>query len=227
MERNVLQERVARLVGLENLGGVFRDGHAIYLRARAFAIKAHLGQMHGDNFYTCHLEEVENVLIRFDCCSFRMRAAARLHDTVEKSDVTMSDINREFSGFVASLVDAVTSAPGKTREQRNAATYLSVKKRGGMAIVLKLADRIANVEETIRVGDAGRSMWEEEYSEFRNALYVSGNADAMWAHLDTLNEIGAEALNRRNLTSLANSLSSSNSSPAPQVTTSASHALPE
>jgi (p)ppGpp synthase/HD superfamily hydrolase len=221
MERDVLQKRIARLTTLENVGGVFRDGHALYLRARAFAIKAHLGRMHGDSFYTCHLEQVENVLIRFDYCSFRIRAAAWLHDTVEKSQVTMSDINREFSGFVAFTVDAVTSAPGKTREERNSATYARIKERGGMAIVLKLADRIANVEEAIQAAilknDNKLSIYEEEYSEFRDTLYESTNADAMWAHTDILDEIGNQTLNRRNMAAFANSVSSSNPTPMPQV----------
>jgi (p)ppGpp synthase/HD superfamily hydrolase len=226
MERNVLQERIARLTTLENLGGVFRDGRAIYERARAFAIKAHLGQMQRDKFYTCHLEEVENVLIRFDSCSFRMRAAAWLHDTVEKSDITMKDINREFPGFVALLVETVTSAPGKTREERNSATYLRVKKRGGLAIVLKLADRIANVEEAIQAAiltnDSKLLIHEDEYSEFRDALYESKNADAMWAHMDIVDEIGNQTITRLKLATLANSVSSPTASSILEVAASVS-----
>jgi hypothetical protein len=180
--------------------------------------KAHLSQMQGERFYTCHLEEVENVLIRFDHCSFRMRAAAWLHDTVEKSDVTMSDINREFSGLVASAVDAVTS-----REQRNSAMYLRIKTHGVMAIVLKLADRIAHVEENsaaILKDDGKLSIYETEHSEFRDALYESGDADAMWAHLNTLIEVRTEALNRRNLVAFANGLSSSSNPTKLDVTSS-------
>jgi (p)ppGpp synthase/HD superfamily hydrolase len=223
MERDVLQKRIARLTTLENVGGVFRDGHALYLRARAFAIKAHLGQMHGDSFYTCHLEQVENVLIGFDYCSFRIRAAAWLHDTVEKSHVTMSDINREFSGLVASTVDAVTTAPGKTREERNSATYVRIKERGRNALVLKLADRIANVEETILAGGDRLCTYEKEHSEFRDALYESGNADPMWAHLDALIEVRTEAMHRQNLTAFANGVSSSNKSSKLHIESSVSH----
>jgi (p)ppGpp synthase/HD superfamily hydrolase len=223
MERDVLQSRIGRLITLENVGGVFRDGLAAYKRARAFAIKAHLGQMHGDSFYTCHLEEVENVLIRFDYCSFRMRAAAWLHDTVEESRVTMSDINREFSGFVASTVDAVSSAPGKTREERNSATYARIKERGRNAVVLKLADRIANVEEGILTQHDRLSTYEEAHSEFRDALYEFGNADAMWAHLDTLIEVRTEAMNRQSLTAFANGVSSSNKPLKLDIESSVSH----
>jgi (p)ppGpp synthase/HD superfamily hydrolase len=221
MERNILQERIARLTTLENLGGVFRDGSAIYERARAFAIKAHMGQMQRDKFYTCHLEEVENVLIRFDSCSFRMRAAAWLHKTVEKSDVTMKDIKREFPGFVASLVDAVTSVPGQSHEQQNSAMYLRIKECGGMAIVLKLADRIANVEEAIQSAisrnESKLPIHEDGYSEFRDALYESKNADAMWAHMDTLDEIANQTMTRLKLTALLSSISSPNVSSMPQL----------
>ncbi len=186
-----------------------------------------MSQMQGERFYTCHLEEVENVLIRFDYCSFRMRAAAWLHDTVEKSDVTMKDINREFPGFIASLVDAVTSVQGQSREQRNSATYLRLKERGGMAIVLKLADRTANVEEailaTISTNESKLPIHEDEYSEFRDALYESKNADAMWAHMDTLEEIGNQTMTRLKLTALSNNISSSNISSMPQLPESISH----
>jgi hypothetical protein len=171
-----------------------------------------MGQMQGDKFYTCHLEKVENVLIRFYSCSFRMRAAAWLHDTVEKSDINMKDINREFPGLVASLVEAVTSAAGTTREQRNSATYTRVKERGRNAVILKLADRIANVEEAIqaaiRTNDSKPPIYEDEYSQFRDALYESKDADAMWAHMDILDEIGNQTMTRLKLTALANSVSS-------------------
>jgi (p)ppGpp synthase/HD superfamily hydrolase len=223
MERDVLQKRIARLTSLENVGAVFRDGHAIYLRAKAFAIRTHMSQIYRDKFYTCHLEHVENVLIRFDCCSFRMRAAAWLHGTVGKSGVTMNDINREFPGFVASMVDAVTSAHGKTREERNPATYSKIKERGGMAIVLKVADRIANVEEAISSNDIALSMYEQEYSEFRDALHEPGTAEAMWEHLDVLDEIGRQIVNQGNITALADSVSVPKASPMLQSKTIVGH----
>jgi guanosine-3',5'-bis(diphosphate) 3'-pyrophosphohydrolase len=230
MERDELQKRIARVTTLKNVGGVFRDGLGVYERAKAFATKAHSGQMHGEKPFTYHLEQVENVLIRFDYCSFRMRAAAWLHDTVEKSDVTMSDIQREFSGFVASTVDAVTSAPGERREQRNSAMYLRLKAHGVMAIVLKLADRIAHVEEhsaAILKDESKLSIYETEHSDFRDALYESGNAEAMWAHLDTLIEDRAEGMNRQNLAAFANGVSSSNNPTKLDVTSSARHSSRE
>jgi (p)ppGpp synthase/HD superfamily hydrolase len=139
-----------------------------------------------------------------------MRAAAWLHGTVDKSGVTMNDITREFPGFIASMVDAVTSAQGKTREERNSATFSRIKERGGMAIVLKLADRIANVEEAISSNDISLSMYGEEYSEFRDALHEPGMADAMWEHLDALDEIGRQMVNQRNITALAKSVQERN-----------------
>jgi guanosine-3',5'-bis(diphosphate) 3'-pyrophosphohydrolase len=225
MERDELQKRIARLTTLENVGCVFRDGLAVYERAKAFATKAQSGQMYGEKPFTYHLEQVENVLIRFDYCSFRIRAAAWLYETVETPDLTMSDISREFPGFIASTVDALASAPGRNREERNAAMYLRIKTHGVMAIVLKLADRIAHVEENsaaILNDHSKLSIYETEHSDFRDALYKSGDADAMWAHLDTLIEVRTEALNRRNLAAFANGLSSSNNPTKLDVTSSLS-----
>ena len=196
MERDLLEQRITRLIRLPNTGGVFRDGLLIYERAKAFATNVHAGQMYGARPFTYHLEQVENVLIRFDYCSFGMRAAAWLHDTIAECNVTAEDIRREFPGFVGVIVSSMTCP--------------SSKERAANAVVLNLADRIADVEEAILTGDNRLSMSEKESSEFRDALYESGHADAMWAHLDTLNEFGAETLNRRSLTAFANGVSSSN-----------------
>jgi hypothetical protein len=88
---------------------------------------------------------------------------------------------------------------------------------------LKLADRIANVEETILAGGDRLCAYEEEHSEFRDALYESGNADAMWAHLDTLIEVRTEAMNRQNLTAFANGVSSCNKPSKLNIESSVSH----
>jgi guanosine-3',5'-bis(diphosphate) 3'-pyrophosphohydrolase len=196
MERDLLQQRITRLINLPNTGGVFRDGLAMYERAKALATNAHAGQMYGARPFTYHLEQVESVLIRFDYCSFGMRAAAWLHDTIAKCNVTAEDIHREFPGFVGVIVSSTTCPRSK--------------ERAANAVVLNLADRIANVEDAILTGDNRLCMSEEESSEFRDALYESGHADAMWAHLDTLNEFGAETLNRRSLAAFANGVSSCN-----------------
>jgi hypothetical protein len=196
MERDLLEQRITRLIRLPNTGRVFRDGLVIYERAKAFATNVHAGQMYGARPLTYHLEQVENVLIRFDYCSFGMRAAAWLHDTIAECNVTAEHIRREFPGFVGVLVSSMTCP--------------SSKERAANAVVLNLADRIADVEEAILTGDNRLSMSEKESSELRDALYESGHADAIWAHLDTLNEFAAETLNRRSLTAFANGVSSSN-----------------
>jgi guanosine-3',5'-bis(diphosphate) 3'-pyrophosphohydrolase len=195
MERDLLEQRITRLISLPNAGGVFRDGLAMYERAKAFATNVHAGQTYGARPFTYHLEQVENVLIRFDYCSFGMRAAAWLHDTVAECNATAEDIHREFPGVVGVIVSSMTCRRSK--------------ELGPNTVVLNLADRIANVEEGILTGDHRLCTSEEESSEFRDALYESGHADAMWAHLDTLNEFGAEALKQRSLTAFANGVSSS------------------
>ena len=64
---------------------------------------------------------------------------------------------------------------------RAALTYPKIRASAD-AVRLKLADRIANVENGGKLVD----MYRREYEDFRRALYTPGQADPMWAHLDEL-----------------------------------------
>lgn len=52
---------------------------------------------------------------------------------------------------------------------------------------LELADRIANVEHGIRMGNEKKTkMYKEEFAEFRNELFVEGQCEKMWEYLTKL-----------------------------------------
>lgn len=80
-------------------------------RAREFAFAAHNAIDHRrkytDEPYTNHLERVAE-LVASVVDDPAMIAAAYLHDTVEDTEVTIEDIEREFGGDVATLVDGLT-----------------------------------------------------------------------------------------------------------------------
>lgn len=170
-------------------------------QAQSFATQKHVldnHQLYGNLLpYTHHPAAVVEVLRRFGFTDEVIVTAAWLHDIVEDTrdkpnEVRVRDIEELFGEEVAELVRAVTSDEGPNRKVRNALTYPRIFAAGERAIVLKLADRIANIE----YGGRAREMYKKEYPEFRRALFDAnavGNSPKyqlgqyqMWEHLDDL-----------------------------------------
>ena len=160
-------------------------------RARSLALEAHRRQCYGSRPYSYHLEAVAEVLERFgasldDDWSAPILAASWLHDAVEDTGLEVERIRREVGDVVAELVWRVTDEPGESRRERKAATYGKIA-GDERAVVLKLADRIANVEESSTTNPGLFRMYEREHAAFEAALRpvcASKMAAAMWAHLD-------------------------------------------
>lgn len=154
--------------------------------ARYYASVKHAGQTYsGDLPYTHHLAAVEAVLRRFGGPGVddgEMLAAAWLHDVVEDTGTKLKQIEELFGAEVARLVGAVTNEPGENRKVRHALTYPKIREAGPKAVVLKLADRIANVE----AGGSMVKMYRKEYESFKRNLYTIGQSSAMWLHLDLI-----------------------------------------
>lgn len=154
--------------------------------ARSFAIKAHGDQKYGDEPYSVHLEDVLRVLDGKMIFDEAIRAAGYLHDVVEDTEVTLEALESVFPREVTSLVSAVTSEPGKNRKERNAATYPKIR-ANHKAVILKLADRVANVRRSLRSGSSTLSMYKKEYQGFRDALYYASLETApFWEELDSI-----------------------------------------
>lgn len=124
-----------------------------YLEARQVAIVAHGDQRYDGIFpYVKHLDDVVAVLDRFDF-SGDFIVAGYLHDAIEDGNLSY---NKE------------KTLP-KTASNRN-------------AVILKLADRIANIEHGGKI-----DMYRKEYPEFRQALYNDHHiAKCLWNRLDEL-----------------------------------------
>lgn len=165
----------------------YDGGMDLLLSAKAYATLHHVirkGQLYGVVAYTHHLDQAERVLLRFGERRPVMRAAIWLHDLVEDTDVKLRDIEENFGDDVAALVGAVTSEPGPDRRTRNALTYPKIRHAGPDAVRLKLADRIANVEN----GGGSLSMYVREHPDFRHALFSPADSlnPPMWDELDRL-----------------------------------------
>jgi (p)ppGpp synthase/HD superfamily hydrolase len=153
-------------------------------KAFQFAKAKHKGQRYGDWEYTKHLQDVVSVLERFNHTDKDLIIAGYLHDIIEDTSATFSEIKEKFGIRVASLVNAVTDGPGKTRKQRKARAYSLIPKVPD-AILIKLADRIANVENAFKTKSYLLDMYKKEHKDFVKALYIPDQAEEMWNHLQT------------------------------------------
>ena len=159
-------------------------------KIRFLAATVHQGQSYGDKPYLYHLMYVESVLERFGFDHERLRAAAWLHDSVEDTALTVDEVCDLAGPEVAEIVEKVTDKEGKNRRERHEKTYPSIGDCPD-ATAVKLADRIANVENCILDSQTGlASMYRDEHDRFREM--VCRNREQfrpMWDHLDNLFEI--------------------------------------
>lgn len=161
--------------------------HDSIMAARAWSLASHWhdGQMYGDKPYTKHLMDALNVLSRFGYAGNSvLYAATALHDILEDTDATVFTLeDADISRVVIKIVEAVTDPEGfDTRAERKAIAYREIAFAGRRATIVKLADRIANVEAGGKI-----DMYRKEHPAFRAALYnPDHDLDAMWDHLDGL-----------------------------------------
>jgi (p)ppGpp synthase/HD superfamily hydrolase len=135
--------------------------------ALLWAYQKHGDQRHGDRPYAAHLLEAYEVALDFGL-SPEVRLATLLHDVVEDTSATTSDVWKLFGADAALLVEAVTGR-GSNRRARVANAYEKIESVGARAALLKLADRIANVERA-EPGSSHLSLYQSEQSLFAHKM---------------------------------------------------------
>lgn len=152
--------------------------------AEAFAIKAHADQKYGTSSYDVHLRHAVRILEEAGFGDDAvLKAATWLHDTVEDTGTSSEEIEKRFGAEVKDIVWRVTDEPGANRKERKLKTYPKIK--GHLkATIVKLCDRIANVESS-KSNPKKLDMYSKEYADFRKHLFVPGLADALWERLDS------------------------------------------
>lgn len=156
---------------------------------KAFAFERHKEQKYGDRPYSAHLEEVDAVIRKFSADFTEQEFAVLvecswLHDIIEDTGTTAAQLESMFGSVVADTVYKVSDEPGKNRKERKAKTYPKIAS-SDLAIALKLADRIANVENCRKNNSSLFGMYVREHEEFREQLF-NGRFASMWLHLDCL-----------------------------------------
>jgi (p)ppGpp synthase/HD superfamily hydrolase len=146
---------------------------------------AHLGQTYDGVFpYKKHITDVMDVLKQFGFGNKHLISGA-LHDALEDTALSYNKIKRHFGLEVAEMVYCVTDELGRNRAEKKRKTLPKTASNPD-AIIVKLADRIANLRQGGKV-----DMYAKEYSEFRDALYDNSpdSAKDMWLELEKILKI--------------------------------------
>ena len=155
--------------------------------SRTFALAAHADQRYGDLPYSAHLDAVAELVAPY---GDPFQVVAYLHDVVEDTEVSLERVRERFGELVAQCVELLTDAPGADRKERKAKTYAklaSVSGATGMALVVKTADRLANVAACVADGKLSLlAVYRGEHAVFRQAAFREGLCDDLWERLDRL-----------------------------------------
>jgi guanosine-3',5'-bis(diphosphate) 3'-pyrophosphohydrolase len=124
------------------------------LRALEFAARKHRDQRRKGNHqapYINHPIEVARIVATVgNCEDIAVLQAAILHDTIEDTDATPEEIEREFGADVRALVLEMTDDMSLPSPQRKQAQIQHAGSLSHRAKLIKLADKIANVGDIAR-----------------------------------------------------------------------------
>lgn len=154
--------------------------------AKEFAIAQHGTQKYGEHPYSYHLAQVSQVLAEFGYAGDEAIAAAGwLHDVLEDTPTTYEMLVSEFGKETADIVFAVTSELGENRADRFRKTALKIQSNK-KALIVKLADRIANTEASLQTNPKLYKMYAKEFPLFKELLYNSQDVELMpmWNRLE-------------------------------------------
>ena len=134
-------------------------------KAQQFALKWHKDQKYGDKPYSYHLGKVALYVDRAflkDKNYVTLAMIALLHDVVEDTACTFECIGNEFSDYcqvdeLVKAIDAITK-----RESESRAEYISRCAANQLALKVKFADTLANLDCSVSDMDIRRI---EKYSK--------------------------------------------------------------
>lgn len=134
----------------------------LVLRAAAFAANKHRRQRRKDadaSPYINHPLALADILVNEGGVTDpHVIAAALLHDTVEDTETTLDELQREFGAEIAAIVAEVTDDKSLPKEERKRLQVVKAGSKSDAAKLVKLADKISNLRDIANVPPADWSV---------------------------------------------------------------------
>lgn len=154
-------------------------------RALLVAEKVHSNQSYDIYPYMYHIKEVVRIAIDLGYGEDIILACA-LHDALEDSDLSYNDIKKAFGEEVAEIVYCVTDELGRNRKERKRKTYPKIK-GNWKATVVKLCDRIANIQHSKNYNQKMFDMYKRESSDLFDNISDSNHDPSVQKAWDEMN----------------------------------------
>lgn len=179
---------VAAIAAYERASMIIGDMPKQTGKACRMALEAHQGQRYGDYPYHVHLMSVVTVVKSFSRMlvpdgyfDILLETGAWLHDTIEDTTISRDQIEQEFGTETANLVWSVTGV-GSNRGERIESIHQKLK-NNPLGCILKLADRVANVEQCKKDNPGMLEKYRKELPEFRKVVQPQVPLEA-WERLE-------------------------------------------
>lgn len=169
------------------------------MNARDYSIKKFqdLNIYYDGKPYSFHLDDVLSIIhtfgynnIDFIDFDYYLEDTVFLHDIIEDTDETELSLKSIFNPITARAVYYCSDEYGENRTERKSLTNLKFKKLNPslypdmLALIVKPADRLANMRYSFSSKSSMMKRYFKEYSEFRSSIYRNGVCDAIWLELD-------------------------------------------
>jgi guanosine-3',5'-bis(diphosphate) 3'-pyrophosphohydrolase len=131
------------------------------LKAAAFAAEKHRNQRRKDEEaspYINHPIQVAHILVQADVEDPEVLAAALLHDSIEDTNTSFEELEIVFGYAIANIVAECTDDKRLSKLERKQAQIDHAAKISRKAKLVKLADKIANVNDLNDAPPAGWSL---------------------------------------------------------------------
>jgi len=164
----------------------------LYNIAKNYAITCHNGTNHkyDGKPYETHLNHVVEIATKFlhlipHNQQENILAACWCHDVIEDCRQTYNDVKSHTNVEIAEIVFALTNEKGKTRKDRANDKYYEGIRNTPYATFVKVCDRIANYEYSIR--GRMRDAYDKEMQRFVSRMYDSQYRE-MFEYLNELSK---------------------------------------
>jgi GTP diphosphokinase / guanosine-3',5'-bis(diphosphate) 3'-diphosphatase len=141
-----------------NVDHRFGDAAAALLDAIAFAAEKHRNQRRKDEDaspYINHPIQLASLLKHQGIDDVVVLCAAILHDTVEDTNTTPTDLRRVFGDAIADVVVEVTDDKSLSKAQRKRLQVEHAQRLTHRAKLVKLADKICNLRDMVAAPPSG------------------------------------------------------------------------